>query len=350
MIHRHLLFAALLGMAACSGGGNEGTGDANTMVFASWGGAYQEAVETAWVEPFSVQTGIEVYRDTEPEVARIRAMVETGNVEWDVVTGGGETLMRGAALGLFTEITDDMVEQGEVLDGIRNPYGVPSEVFSTVIGFSPEAFPNGGPQTFADFWDVERFPGRRALPDRPATVLEAALLADGVAKEDVYELLGTDAGFERALDKVRELKEHVAFWWTSGAQPVQALGSGEVVMALGWNGRFQSGIDDGLDIEISWGESVAQAGYFMIPTGAANMDAAIQFLNYITRADVQARLSEQIAYGPTTPAAWQHIDAARASHLPSTPERLENALFMDIVWWADRATEAAEAYTAMLQE
>jgi putative spermidine/putrescine transport system substrate-binding protein len=334
-------------VAACSGGGPDAT---NSMVFASWGGAYQAAVEQAWVEPFSEETGIEIYRDTEPEVARIRAMVETGNVEWDVVTGGGETLMRGADLGLFVEITDDMVDQAEVLPEVRNAYGIPSEIFSTVIGYSRDAFPEGGPRTFADFWDVERFPGRRALPDRPATVLEAALLADGVAKEDVYAVLSTEAGFTRALDKVKTLKPHVAFWWTSGAQPVQALGSGEVVMALGWNGRFQSGIDDGLDIEISWDQSVAQAGYFMIPTGAANLEQAVRFLNYIVRPDVQARLSESIAYGPITPASMQYIDDARAARLPSTPARLENAVFMDIEWWAERATETSEAYTAMLQE
>jgi len=95
---------------------------------------------------------------------------------------------------------------------------------------------------------------------------------------------------------------------------------------------------------------VAQAGYFMIPSGAAHTTEAIRFLNYITRPEVQARLSEHIAYGPVTPAAWQHIDTTRAARLPSTPERLENALFMDIVWWADRATDAAEAYAAMLQE
>ena len=219
-----------------------------------------------------------------------------------------------------------------------------------MIGYSTSAFPSGGPKTFADFWDVEQFPGRRALPDRPATVLEAALLADGVAKDDVYTVLDTNEGFERALDKVRTLKQHVAFWWSSGAQPVQALSSGEVVMALGWNGRFQSGIDEDLDIAMAWEESVAQAGYFMIPTGASNLDEAVRFLNYVVRADVQARLSEWIAYGPITPASMSYIEEARAARLPSTPERLESAVFMDIAWWAEHATEASEAYTAMLQE
>ena len=115
----------VLALAGCSGGG---TDESNSLVFASWGGAYQEAVERAWIEPFTAETGIHVIRDTEPEVARIRAMVETGRVEWDVVTGGGEALMRGADLGLFVEISQDMVDQSAVLEAVRNPYGVPSEI------------------------------------------------------------------------------------------------------------------------------------------------------------------------------------------------------------------------------
>lgn len=338
------------GVAAILMGTGTTAVQADELVFASWGGAYQDAIEKAWIEPFMEETGIDVIQDTEPEIARIRAMVETGTVEWDVVTGGGSTLMRGVQQGLFEPITGEMVDQSAVLDDAKNPYGVPSEIFSTVIGYSTEAFPDGGPRTFADFWDTERFPGMRSLPDRAATVLEAALLADGVAPGEVYDVLGTDEGFERALDKVRELKDNVAVWWSSGAQPVQALGSGEAVMALGWNGRFQAGIDEGLPIEMSWDDAIAQVGFFMMPKGAPNREAALEFLNYIARPEVQARFSEYVAYGPTTPGAWEYIDEERAARLPSTPERIEDALFLDISWWADRATEASEAYTSMLQE
>lgn len=323
---------------------------AEEMVFASWGGSYQEAIANAWLKPFAEETGIDIIQDTEPEVARIKAMVETNSLEWDVVTGGGSTLMRGVAYDLFEPITADMVDQDHVIEGAKNEYGVPSEIFSTVIGYSKEAFPDGGPQTFADFWDVEKFPGKRALPDRAATVLEAALLADGVAPADVYTVLDTEEGFQRALDKVSALRDHVAVWWTSGAQPVQALGSGEVVMALGWNGRFQAGMDEGLDIEMSWAESIAQVGYFMIPRGAHNREQAIKFLNYMVQPEAQSRFSEYVAYGPVTDKAWQFIDDERKARLPSTPERLENAIFMDIAWWADNATAASERYTQMLQK
>ncbi|MBS7707583.1 ABC transporter substrate-binding protein [Chelatococcus asaccharovorans] len=324
---------------------------ADEMVFSSWGGSYQEAIRKAWLEPFAKATGAKIEEDTNPEVAKIKAMVDTNSVAWDVVTAGGGGLMRGVALGLFEPISAEMVDQSDVLDGARNAYGVPSEIFSTLVGYSTKAFPASGPQpkTFADFWDVQKFPGKRTLPDKPETVLEAALLADGVAPGDVYATLSTEAGMKRALDKIRSLKPNVAVWWSSGAQPVQALGSGDVVMALGWNGRFQSGMDSNLPIAMSWDQQIPQVGYFMIPKGAPNKATAVKFLNFIVKPENSAKLSEYVSYGPATKGAWQFIDKARAEKLPSTPERLKNALFLDIKWWAANGAKATEAYTAMIK-
>lgn len=320
------------------------------MVFASWGGSYQEAIRKAWMTPFTAETGITIVEDTEPEIARIRGMVDTGAVEWDVVTGGSSTVSQGVAHGLFEKITDDMVDQSAVLPEARTDFGVPTEIFSTVIGYSKDAFPEGGPQTFADFWDVEKFPGKRTLPQKPATVIEAALLADGVAREDVYATLSTEEGLQRALDKVAELKPHVQMWWSSGAQPVQALGAGEVVMALGWNGRFQTGMDEGLNIDMAWGDSIAQVGYFMLIKDAPNRDAALKFLNFIAKPAQQAEFSKYVAYGPTTPEALPLIEAERLARLPSTEERLANAIFSNMDFWAEHSISVTEKYNQMMQD
>ena len=325
---------------------------AEDLVFASWGGTYQEAIRKVWLNPFSKETGVKVEEDTEPEVAKIKAMVDTNSVTWDVVTGGGGTLMRGVNLGLFERITPDMVNQDHVIPGARNDYGVPSEIFSSLIGYSTKAFPEGKPQptTFADFWDVEKFPGKRTLPDKAETVLEAALIADGVEMTKVYEVLSTEDGLKRALQKVRTLKPHIVAFWSSGAQPVQMLGSGEAALAFGWNGRFQGGIDANLPIKMSWEQQIPQVGFFMIPKGAPDKAAAVKFLNFIVKPENNAKLSEFVAYGPVTEKAWQFIDAKRAERLPSTAERLKTALFLDIGWWAKNGTKASEAYTAMLKD
>jgi putative spermidine/putrescine transport system substrate-binding protein len=322
---------------------------AEELVFASWGGAYQDAIRQAWLDPFAKASGVSITEDTGPEPAKIRAMVQTNSVAWDVVTAGGAGLMLGVQQGLFERITDEMVDQSQVIPGARNAYGVPSEIFSTLIGYSTKAYPNGHPTSFADFWDVQRFPGKRTLPNKPATVLEAALIADGVAPAEIYPTLSTAAGMDRALNKIRALRPHVAVWWGSGAQPVQALGSGDATMALGWNGRFQAGMDEGLPIAMAWEQSIPQVGYFMIVKGAPNREAAVKFLRFMSSAEAQSRFSQYVAYGPTRTDALAMIEPARLDRLPSTPQRLANALFMDIDWWAKHGQDAQEKYTAMMQ-
>jgi len=318
---------------------------AEEMDFASWGGAYQDGIHKAWIQPFSTETGILVNEDTDPKLAKIKAMVDTNSVSWDVVTAGGGTLMQGVKQGLFEKLTG-AVDESHAFPSARNDYGAPSEIFSTLIGFSTQAFPVGGkqPKTFADFWDVKTFPGKRAMPNNPDTVLEAALLADGVPADKVYSTLSTPAGLQRAIDKVKALKPDIAIWWANGAQPVQALASGSVTLALGWNGRFQAGIDQNLPIAMAWDESIAQVGYFMIVKGAPHKAQAVKFLNYIETPEAQSRFSNYVAYGPMT-----LIEPARAERLPTTPARMKNTLFEDIAWWSEHGAEANERYTGMMQ-
>lgn len=338
---RALLSACLLVWAMPAAGSD--------LVFTSWGGAYQDAVRDAWLTPFSKASGISVLEDTGPALAKIRLMVETGSVTWDVVATSGSGFAMGSRLGLFERITDSMVDQSHIIPGARNPYGVPSEIFATVVGYSTRAFPQDPPRNFADFWNTRKYPGERLLPALPTGVLEAALLADGVKKEDVYPLLSTDAGLNRAIEKIRAIRPYVSFWWSSAAQVVQALASGDGVMALGWSGRFQDGIDAGLPIAMAWDQSIMQVGYFMILKGAPDRDNALALLRYISSADAQSRLSKYIAYGPTRTDALSMIPTSRLQRLPSTPERLEKGLLIDSNWWAEHGRRATELYTSVME-
>jgi putative spermidine/putrescine transport system substrate-binding protein len=324
---------------------------ASEMVFVSWGGAYQDAIREAWIKPFSAETGVKVIEETGPETAKIKAMVDTGTVTWDVVTDGGLGVARGAKEGLFEEITTEMVNQSHVYPEIVNKFGVPSEVFSTNYAFSTKAFPDGGaqPSSWADFWDVEKFPGKRALYGAPNTVLEAALMADGVAREDIYKVLATKEGQDRAFAKIEALKPHIAIWWTKGAQPAQALGSGEVVMANGWNGRLEAGIKEGIPMKMVWNGAVAEVGYFMLVKGAKNRDAAVKFLNHAVSPKAQAEFHKYVAYGPVTAGAWEFIPKDKWSQLPSSPENLAQSMFLNVDWWLENESAMIERYNEMMQ-
>ena len=347
MNRRSVLLAAVaaLGLSAAPAA-------AEDMVFVSWGGAYQDAIREAWIKPFMEKSGVKVIEETGPETAKIKAMVDTGTVTWDIVTDGGLGVARGAKEGLFEEITSAMVDQSHVYPEMFNKWGVPSEVFSTNFAFSTKAFPDGGaqPASWADFWDVEKFPGKRALYGAPNTVLEAALMADGVPMGDVYNMLGTKEGVDRAFAKIEKLKPHIAVWWTKGAQPAQVLGSGEVVMSNGWNGRIEAGIKEGLPIKAVWNGAVAEMGYFMLVKGAKNRDAAIKFLNHMVAPEAQANFHKYISYGPVTPGAWDHIPKDQWGRLPSSPDNLKQSLILSVDWWLANEAAMVERYNTMMQQ
>jgi putative spermidine/putrescine transport system substrate-binding protein len=351
MIHRRAVTRAALSAAAgFAAFPSLAHAQAKELVFSSWGGAYQEGIRKAWLEPFARRGGVRVREDTNPEIARIKAMVDTKTVSWDVVTGGGATLMQGIDAGLFEEIPAGKVDLSHTYPEARYPFGVPSEVFSTVFAFSKKAFPDGRPQpaSWADFFDVAKFPGKRSVYDRPQTVLEAATLASGVAPADVYKVLSTKDGLDRAYAKLAALKPHVVNWWRSGAQPVQTLGAGDAVLALGWNGRFQAGIDEGLAIKMIFAGQVAQLGFFMVVKGAKNRDTAFDFLNWMVSVEAQAEFHKYIMYGPVTPKAYDKIARDKWDNLPGSPTaRIE--LFLDIKWWQQNNQAMLERYQAFIQ-
>lgn len=325
---------------------------AGELVFASYGGTYQEAIEKAWLQPFSEETGITIIEDTSPEIAKIKAMVDTNTVTWDVVTGGGLTVAQGVNAGLFEKIPRDVVNREHDYPDTINDYGVASEIFSTLFAFDTRVYPPTGPQpqSWADFWDVEKFPGMRSFYGRPGTSLEAALLADGVASADVYEVLSTPAGLDRAFAKLEQLRPNVAMWWTNNEVPVQALSTGEVVMAMGANGRFQGAIDQGIPLQIVWNGQIASVGYFMIPKGAPNLENAFKFLNYMASPEAQSRFHNYVAYGPVTPVAWDFIPESEWDRLPSSPQNIENAVFSNYDFWLANEAAIFERWQAFLQQ
>jgi putative spermidine/putrescine transport system substrate-binding protein len=177
-------------------------------------------------------------------------------------------------------------------------------------------------------------------------------MADGVPPEEVYDVLGSEEGIERAIDKIRELKPHIAVFWTSGAQHAQLMKDGEVDMTTGWNGRFDTAAADGAQVAYSFNQALLDYDCFAIPKGAPNKDTAMAFLAEISKAEYQDDLPKYITYGPTNKAAYDtgEIDAATAAMLPSSPENAALQLPVSLEWYAEWETVAAEMYQEMLTE
>ena len=322
-----------------------------TLTVTSWGGAYTKSQEKAFMEPFTKTTGTKILEDEwDGSPAKIKGMVDTGQVTWDVVDVEPRHALQGCDEGWLEKI--DYAKLGgkdKFIDGAAMDCAVATIVFGTIYAYNADKFPNGGPQTMADLWDVKKFPGARALYKSPKTTLEFALIADGVPPKDVYKVLGTKAGVDRAFAKLERLRPYVKVWWTAGAQPPQLLADGEVVMTTAWNGRIYDAVkNNGKHFKIVWDGQGLDFNLWAIPKGTKNLALAQQFVQFTVKPEVMATQSQYISYGPTLKAAMSKVPASVRPDLPSAPENVKNAFVVSSQFWADHGEELTERFNKWL--
>ena len=259
----------------------------NSVTIASWGGSYQEAQSKALFEPAAENTGIVVKQETYGGMSDVRLQVSSGQVTLDIVASGSGSAARAAAEGLLEKLDYNVIDVSTFYPSLYTDYCVGGDVFSTVYAWNTATYGTNGPQSWADFFDVEKFPGTRAYRGKVAGALEPAIMADGVAPQDVYKVLDSEEGIERALNKIRELKPNIDVFWTSGAQHAQLMKDGEVDMTTGWNGRFDNAKIDGAQVMYSFNQALLDYDCFAVPKGAPNRDTAMAFLAEISKPEYQ---------------------------------------------------------------
>ena len=253
---------------------------AGEVVVVNFGGSYEKACDEGYYKAFTAETGIEVKIDQyDGSLAQIRAQVESGSVHWDVISIDGPVAQVGCDEGLFENLdglewapsADGTPIDGDFDDAEWVECGLPQIAYATIIAFNRNSFPEARPSKLDDFFDLERFPGRRGIWRALPANLEIALLADGVPPENVYEVLGTEEGVDRAFAKLDTIKSEIV-WWQTGAQAPQLLADQEVVMSTGWNGRiFSAQVVEKQPIEIIWDGRIIDIGGLSIVTGAPNL-------------------------------------------------------------------------------
>lgn len=319
---------------------------AHAFTVISFGGASGEAMQEAYYTPFSEQHGVRVTAgDYNGEFARIRAMVETGNISWDVVEVESPELARGCFEGLFVPIDWDRLGiQDQLMPEAVTECGVGIMVWSTVLAYDADRLARA-PESWADFWNVEEFPGMRGLRRGAKYTLEAALLADGVAADEVYDVLATAEGVDRAFAKLDELQAHIQ-WWEAGAQPPQWLVAGDVVMSSAYNGRIAAAQDEGRNLQITWNGSIYDLDYWTIVEGSRHVDAAYDFIRLASQAQPQSVYSSRIPYGPVNPDAIALLSDKQAAQMPTHSDNLVGALPMNTEFWVDHGEELEQRFNA----
>ena len=341
-----------------------GTAQAQDSInITTYGGAFAAAVNEAYARPFTEATGIQANMvDNSDPPAKLKAEVEAGNVTSDVYDVEQSDVIRLCDEGLIEPIdpaalpaaADGTPAADDYLPQALHDCATAIMVWSTVIAYDTSAFPNGAPATVADFFDTAKFPGKRGIIKRPKYALEFALLGDGVAPDEVYDVLSTDEGVDRAFAKLDTIKDQVV-WWEAGAQAPQLLADKEVSMTLAYNGRiFDAIVDEGKPFGFVWDGANLDMDYWVIPKGAPNLDAAREFVSFASDPARQADLSKYIAYGPPRKSAAANVGTYKdgttemAPYLPTTPANAEKALVNDAAFWADHGTELTERFNAWL--
>jgi len=319
---------------------------AKQIVVSDPGGPYTTAYREAFYDPFEKATGIKVVsvaRESQP-VAQFAAMVQTKNYVWDVTT---LTLSADIpyleAKGLLEPIGLKASDYPELMPEAITPNWLGVDVYSTVLAYRTDKFKDGGPKSWADFWDVKKFPGRRCLRRSPLDTLEQALLADGVPLDKLYPL-----DVDRAFKSLDRIKPHVNIWWTSGAQAMQAIQSGDVDMISTWNGRAQAAKDAGAPVTIVWNQGLYSIEGWGIPKGTPRADAAKQFVRFCADAKRQALLTRTLAYGPTNKKAFETISKERATLLPTAPDNLRDMRLPSPQWWEANRQKVTERFNSWI--
>src|SRR5574343_218559 len=286
------------------------------LTVVNFGGANGAAQKKAYVEPFEKTTGTKVVSvEYNGEQAKIKAM------DWAKV--GNKADFQPAAV---TEC------------------GVGAFVWSTVMAYNGDKLKDG-PKSWADFWDTKKFPGKRAMRKGARYNLEFALMADGVKSADVYKVLSTKEGADRAFKKLTELKANIQ-WWEAGAQPPQFLVAGDVVMATAFNGRIDAAQREGKNLKITWVGGIYDLDFWVIPKGAPNKELSMKYITLAASTDAQAEYARNISYGPTNNKALAKLDPKVLALLPTSPANSKDALQFGVKFWADQGEELEKRFAS----
>ncbi|MCY4446455.1 MAG: ABC transporter substrate-binding protein [Rhodobacteraceae bacterium] len=337
---------------------------ANELTVMSWGGAYAKSQVEAYHKPFTDMTGIVITSvDADNPATPIKAQVEAGNVSVDVADVEMSDALRLCDEGLLLEIDSSILPPApdgtpaasDFVDGSIQDCAVANIVWSTIFAYNTEVV-NQPPQTIADFFNVTDFTGKRGIRRSAKPNLEMALMGDGVPADQVYAVLETEEGINRAFAKLDQIKDHIV-WWEAGAQPPQLLADGEVSMSTAFNGRiFNAAVGEGQPLEIVWDGQILDFDLWVIPKGAPNVDNALDFIAFSTDTQRLADQATWISYGPARrssgPLVGLYLDGETemAPHMPTAEANLANALSVNHEFWVDNGDQLNERFNAWLAQ
>jgi len=324
---------------------------AQDVTITTAGGDYGTAMKKAMWEPAAAELGYTVHEETQSDgFAALKMQVTAGAVTTDVIHLGSPEGAQAAVQGLLEPLDYTIIDPKSLPPGAESKYCYPFDSYGTVMAWSTKSLGAKPPANWAEFWDVKKFPGKRALRANAQDLIEIALLSEGVAPAEVYKELSATGGLDRAIKRLEALKPNVSVWWTSGAQSAQLLKDGEADLVVTWNGRAESVKADKGPADYKFQGSVIGTDCLAVPKGAPDRDAAMKLIAAMTKPEREAKLTDFIAYGPVNPKAYEGglISADKMKLLATAPGNVDGSVFSNAEWWVKNGEAAQHAFDEMM--
>jgi len=336
----------LLGTSALGLRAGPAQAQSGQLVFVNWGGDAGPAYDAAYGQAFQAATGIVVRQDgSGPTEGAIAAQAETGRPSWDLVDVDPFSAETLGKRGLMTAIDYDVVDRDKMRPGFGWEFSASSYFYSYVIAYDARRFGDNPPTSMADFFDVEKYPGRRAMYQWGAGMWEAALLADGVPRDQLYPL-----DLDRAHAKIEAFKEHVIGFWGGGADSQALLMNGDASMALVWSTRAKLIEEDsGGDIGFIWNDGLIAPGAMgVLANNPGGSEAAMQFIASAQDPEKQLVMFRMLGQGPANPAADALLPPEEARYNPVDPENFAVQIPLDMAWYEEHYGAALDTYLGII--
>ncbi|MCP4074733.1 MAG: ABC transporter substrate-binding protein [Gammaproteobacteria bacterium] len=333
------------------------TANAGELTVVSFGGAYGAAQKQHMLDPYTAKTGNKLlFEDYSGGIAEIKAQVEAGNIQWDVVDIEVIDLERACSEGLLELVPTSILSKGSdgssamddfIPSALKNECGVGNIVWTIVYAYSEKTIGSTKPRSIGDFFNTSKIPGKRAMRKRPQVNLEWALIADGVPRDQVYKVLATEAGQARAFARLGTIKNDIV-WFDSWSQVPQLLNDGGAVMGQSANGRIFNAIKkDGKPFKMVWDAHVYDLDVWAVVKGTKNKKLAFDFVNFATGTKPLSGMPD-VAYGPTRKSSMALVDPAVIPDLPTS--HLDQGVKADGIFWADYGESLGEKFNEWLLE
>ena len=341
-----VLICAVLFTLPCCKEAAKKNGQPEELVVLSWGGALQDAERETIFKPFEEKYNVRIREASPPDYGKIKAMIDEGKPEYDVMNVDADFVPRAVRQNLLEKLDFTVIDKIDLDPETVTEYSVGAEIFGNNITYNTTVYSKENhPKSWADFWDVKKFPGDRTFQKRPTPLLEMALLADGVKIADVYPI-----DIDRAFKSLERIKPYIKTWWETGAQSIQLLTDNEAALGMLWSGRVLTAQDQNLPIALELNESVLALDSWVIPRGAKHKELAMKFIAFATDPQIDANYATMYPYAPINLKSYDLLTDEVKSRIATNPEVRKTQLMTDVNWWLDNFDSVNDRFQKWLLE